>query len=403
MHNFPDLRCRHCLSPLDHSFLDLGHQPLSNSYLDQEQLCLPEITYPLKVYVCTECWLVQLPKHAEAAQLFNQDYSYFSSTSSTWCLHAQQFVTKAVARLNLTSNSLVTEIASNDGYLLQYLAALDIPCVGIEPSSATAKVAIDKGLPTIIDFFGSSLAQRLEKSDLVIANNVLAHVPDINDFIKGLALLLKSDGMISIEFPHLVNLIRFNQFDTIYHEHYSYLSLEFVLCLSATVGLQVVDVEALTTHGGSLRVWLAHQGMYTPTNTVKEVLEQERVFGITSLNRYSSMQTKADQVKYNLLNLLIDAKLSNKSVAGYGAAAKGNTLLNYAGVKSDLLPFVADRALSKQGKFLPGSHIPIVDTVILEECKPDLVLLLPWNLVKEVKSQLQSYQLVTVIPNVKYW
>jgi len=399
----PNLKCRHCLSPLDHSFLDLGHQPPSNSYLDHQRLGLPEITYPLKTYVCTECWLVQLPKHAEAHELFTDDYAYFSSTSTTWCAHAEKFVNQAITRLGLTANSLVTEIASNDGYLLQYLVDLGIPCVGIEPTSATAQAAIKRGIPTIIRFFGVSLAQELEKADLIIANNVLAHVPDINNFMQGLALLLKPDGMISVEFPHLLNLLYGNQFDTIYHEHYSYLSLDIVVRLCTEFGLEVIDVERLNTHGGSLRVWAAHSGRYVPTKSVKVVLNLETKLGLRNLKSYDSLQSKADETKYALLKLLIDAKSRNEIVYGYGAAAKGNTLLNFAGIRSDLLPFVIDRAHSKQGKYLPGSHIPIVGPDQLDNCNPDLLLVLPWNLVREIKHQLPRYRLATVIPEVIYW
>lgn len=396
------LKCRHCSETLNHSFLDLGHQPPSNAYLEEQHLCFSEVTYPLKVYVCTSCWLVQLPKHAEASELFNADYAYFSSTSSTWCEHSEAFVHHAVARLGLTENSMVTEIASNDGYLLQHLVALGIPCLGIEPTMATAHAAMTRGVPTLIDFFGSSLAKELDKSDLIVANNVLAHVPDINDFMEGLALLLKPEGMISIEFPHLLNLVRLNQFDTIYHEHYSYLSLDFVSRLSLSFGLQVIDVEAIHTHGGSLRIWLAHSGTFSPSSSVNEVLNAELDFGLRDLDVYKNMQTRANQVKYSLLKLLIDAKSRNKAVFGYGAAAKGNTLLNFAGVRDDLLPFVADRAPSKQGKFLPGSHIPIVHPDFLCNNNPDLVLLLPWNLLKEIKCQMPDYRFVTVIPNLHY-
>lgn len=395
--------CRHCGSPLDQAVIDLGHQPPSNAYLRPEQLALPEITYPLQVYVCTNCWLVQLPAHAAAEELFTEDYAYFSSTSSSWCAHAERFVDAAVKRLGLGIHSHMVELASNDGYLLQYVQKRGIPCLGIEPTRATAEAARAKGIETIERFFGVALAEELEPADLVVANNVLAHVPDINDFVSGIARLLKPQGRASIEFPHLLRLLRGNQFDTIYHEHYSYLSLRVVQRIAASAGLDVVDVEQLPTHGGSLRVWLAHEGSAELAAAVSAVLADEETAGLESLKAYENFQQRAEGAKYGLLEFLLQAKRKGQRVLGYGAAAKGNTLLNYAGIRADLLPAVADRASSKQGSYLPGSHIPVITPEELEGMNPDALLVLPWNLINEVNEQWPRHTLVTAIPSLKKW
>ena len=392
--------CRHCGSPLTDEVIDLGHQPPSNAYLTPEQLALPEITYPLKVFVCTHCWLVQLPAHAAAEELFTADYAYFSSTSSSWCAHAEQFVDAAVKRLALGPESLVVELASNDGYLLQYVQQRGIPCLGIEPTHATAEAARAKGITTIERFFGVALAAELEPADLVVANNVLAHVPDINDFVAGIARLLKPAGRASIEFPHLLRLLAGNQFDTIYHEHYSYLSLRAVARIAKVAGLEVVDVEEISTHGGSLRVWLAHQGAAQPTAAVDSLLAAEAAAGLETLAAYAGFQQRAEAAKHGLLEFLLQAKRDGRRVLGYGAAAKGNTLLNYAGIRADLLPAVADRAASKQGKLLPGSHIPVISPEQLASQKPDALLVLPWNLIEELRQQLPGAELVTAIPSL---
>lgn len=389
--------CRHCGSPLEHSVIDLGHQPPSNAYLTPDQLFGPEITYPLQVYVCTSCWLVQLPAHAQADELFTPDYAYFSSTSNSWCAHAERFVGEAVERLGLRADSHVVELASNDGYLLQYVQRLGISCLGIEPTRDTAEAARAKGIETHECFFGLEVAQELEPADLVVANNVLAHVPDINDFMAGIALLLKPQGRASIEFPHLLRLLKGNQFDTIYHEHYSYLSLRAVQRIAAAAGLHVVDVQQLPTHGGSLRVWLGHEDSVEATESVSKVLSDESQASLETLDAYLGFQKRAEATKMALLEFLLQAKRNGNQVLGYGAAAKGNTLLNYAGIKADLLPAVADRALSKQGKFLPGSHIPVITPEQLAAKNPDSVLVLPWNLLEELKGQLPGYELVTVI------
>ena len=394
--------CRHCGSPLDHQVIDLGHQPPSNAYLSPEQLAGPELTYPLRLLVCSECWLVQLPAHAAAEDLFTPDYAYFSSTSSSWCAHAQRFVAEAVERLTLGSQSHVVELASNDGYLLQYVQQRGIPCLGIEPTRATAEAARSKGIPTLERFFGLELAEKLDPADLVVANNVLAHVPDINDFLAGIARLLKPTGLASIECPHLLRLLQGSQFDTIYHEHYSYLSLQVVQRMAATAGLVVVDVEELSTHGGSLRLWLAPQAAgLEPSSAVRALQVQEQAAGLETLAAWVDFQRRAEAAKNGLLRFLLQEQEAGRSVMGYGAAAKGNTLLNYAGVRSDLLPAVADRAPSKQGKHLPGSHIPVISPEQLAERDPYTLLVLPWNLIEEVSKQWPGRRLVTAIPDLR--
>jgi len=383
--------------------IDLGHQPPSNAYLSAAQLLEPELTYPLKVYRCSQCWLVQLPAHAAAHELFKADYAYFSSTSSSWCAHAERFVTAAVERLGLDSASLVVELASNDGYLLQYVAKRGIPCLGIEPTAATAAAARARGIDTLERFFGTALADELvdegHRADLVVANNVLAHVPDINDFLAGIALLLRPGGQASIEFPHLLRLLQGNQFDTIYHEHYSYLSLAVLRRIAARVGLAAVDVEELTTHGGSLRVWLSRRDspgcpglepQAAARRRLEAVLAAEVAAGLESHQAYDGFQRRAVDAKHALLRFLLEARSRGEGVLGYGAAAKGNTLLNFAGVGPDLLPVVADRATSKIGRFLPGSHIPVIAPVELAALRPHALLVLPWNIAAEVKQQWNS-------------
>ena len=394
--------CRHCGSPLDHQVIDLGHQPPSNAYLTAEQLAGPEITYPLRLLVCGSCWLVQLPAHAAAEELFTPDYAYFSSTSSSWCAHAEHFVELAVQRLNLGPQSNVVELASNDGYLLQYVQQRGIPCLGVEPTHATAEAARAKGIPTLERFFGRELAASLDPADLVVANNVLAHVPDINDFLAGIACLLKPTGLASIECPHLLRLLKGNQFDTIYHEHYSYLSLQVVQRLATTAGLLVVDVETLPTHGGSLRLWLAPQGSgFEPSAAVRDVVLQEQAAGLETFEAWADFQQRAEAAKNGLLRFLLQEQEAGRTVMGYGAAAKGNTLLNYAGVRSDLLPAVADRAASKQGRFLPGSHIPVISPDALATHEPHALLVLPWNLIDEVAQQWPGRRLATAIPEFR--
>ena len=383
------MNCRHCGSALEHTFLDLGFAPPSNSYLSEPDLRKPEVYYPLKLKVCTSCWLVQTEDYAKRDELFSADYAYFSSTSSMWLEHARQYCRSITRRLGLDAGSHVIEVASNDGYLLRNFVEARIPCLGIEPTDSTAAAAEALGIPVLREFFGEELAERLvregRQADLVIGNNVFAHVPDVNDFTRGLARALKPGGTITLEFPHLMRLIEQVQFDTVYHEHFSYLSLYSVGRIAEGAGLRVLDVEELPTHGGSLRVYLCHARDERPASAaVAALLEAEQRFGLRSLALYQAFQGRANTVKDDLLKFLIDLKSSGTTVAAYGAAAKGCTLLNYSGVKPDLLPYVCDAAASKQGKYLPGSHVPIVSPAILRERRPDVVLILPWNIAGEV-------------------
>lgn len=386
------MKCRHCLTELTHNFLDLGFAPPSNAYLTQDGLSKPEKYYPLKVMVCNHCWLVQTEDYAQADELFDSEYAYFSSTSSGWLEHARLYAEKMVAELGLNDSSHVIEVASNDGYLLKNFLAKKIPCLGIEPTASTAKVAESLGISVLQEFFGEQLGERLKRdglqADLIAGNNVYAHVPDINDFTRGLRAALKPGGTITLEFPHLMRLIEFNQFDTIYHEHFSYLSLYTVSQIFKSVGLRIWNVEELPTHGGSLRIYGCHQEDQRETlPAVQAILDQEKERGLQDLNTYQQFQKKADLIKNDFLEFLIEQKKLGKVVAAYGAAAKGNTLMNYAGVKPDLLPFVCDAALAKQNKFMPGSHIPIFAPKALAEQNPDFVVILPWNIAEEVMKQ----------------
>jgi SAM-dependent methyltransferase len=386
------MNCRHCNTSLEHTFLDLGHAPPSNAYLTAQELSVPELYFPLKLKVCTNCWLVQTQDYARADELFKQDYAYFSSTSASWLAHAARYVSMITNRLELNADSLVIEVASNDGYLLKNFVTAGIPCLGIEPTASTAGAAEKLGIPVMREFFNFELAKKLvvegKRADLILGNNVFAHVPDINDFTAGLKAALKPGGVITLEFPHLMKLIELVQFDTVYHEHFSYLSLYVVQHILEQSSLRIWDVEELPTHGGSLRIYACHQDdKRDNTTAVSHLLEEERSFGICKLTKYQGLQTKANKLKNDLLVFLLEQKKAGKTVVAYGAAAKGNTLLNYAGVKPDLLPYVCDAAPSKQGKFLPGSHIPIVAPSLLREQKPDVVLILPWNITEEVIAQ----------------
>jgi hypothetical protein len=388
------VNCRHCSAPLEHVFLDLGFAPPSNAYLTAEDLHKPEKYYPLRVLVCEKCWLVQTEDYADAGELFNHDYAYFSSTSSTWLEHARNYTAVITERLALSSSSFVIEVASNDGYLLKNFVASGIPCLGIEPTNSTADAAEKLGIPVVRHFFGERLGKELAASgrqaDLILGNNVFAHVPDINDFTLGLKAALKPSGTITLEFPHLMRLLEFNQFDTVYHEHFSYLSLHAVSRIFAAAGLMVYDVEELPTHGGSLRVYGCHADHAAATGAaITRVLEEEKKRGLLNLQVYSNFQSHAEKVKDDMLIFLLEQKRSGKKVAAYGAAAKGNTLLNFAGVRPDLLPFVCDAAPSKQGRFLPGSHIPIRPPDHLATEAPDFVVILPWNIADEVITQNQ--------------
>jgi SAM-dependent methyltransferase len=406
------VKCRHCGLPLEHGFVDLGFAPPSNAYLSYEDLSQPEVHYPLRVKVCEQCWLVQTEDYASAAEIFAADYAYFSSTSSSWLDHAARYAQMITDRLELGPTSLVIEVASNDGYLLKNFVAADIPCLGIEPTVGTAEAAESQGIPVRREFFseavGRGLADDGQLADLVVGNNVYAHVPDINDFTRGLAAVLKPEGTVTLEFPHLMPLIEHAQFDTIYHEHFSYLSLTALTQIFSAAGLRVWDAEELPTHGGSLRVYGCHaEAAIATTNRVDLLLTCEDQFGLTRLETYTAFQTRADRVKDDLLAFLIEQKHGGRRVAAYGAAAKGNTLLNYAGVKSDLLPYVCDAARSKQGKFMPGSHIPIYSPEVLRKDPPDDVVILPWNIVQEVQTQLadlvdRGTRFVTAVPALTF-
>jgi SAM-dependent methyltransferase len=386
------MKCRHCGASLTHTFLDLGFAPPSNAYLTQADLSKPEKYYPLKIKVCDQCWLVQTEDYAQADELFSPEYAYFSSTSSGWLAHAKRYTEKMTHELGLNAQSLVIEVASNDGYLLKNFVAAGIPCLGIEPTDSTAAAAEQLGIPVLREFFGEALGQQLtakgQQADLIAGNNVYAHVPDINDFTRGLKSALKPGGTITLEFPHLMCLIEQAQFDTVYHEHFSYLSLQTVSRIFAAAGLRVWNVEELSTHGGSLRVYGCHQDDPRSTQAVvSSVLQAEIQHGLQDLNTYLKFQPRADKIKDDLLSFLIEQKRLGKKVAAYGAAAKGNTLLNYAGVRPDLLTFVCDAAASKQNKFMPGSHIPILKPAELRTKQPDFVLILPWNLTSEVSNE----------------
>ncbi len=406
------MKCRHCRADLQLTFLDLGSAPHSNAYLTEQFLRAPESWHPLKVLVCQACWLVQTEDAGPAEALFNEDYAYFSSYSETWLRHAEAYVGQMTDRLHLGEGSLVVELAANDGYLLQYLKARGIPCLGIEPTASTARAARAKGLEIIEAFFGAQMGSELaaagRQADLITANNVLAHVPDINDFLLGVSRLLLPGGMATFEFPHLLSLVEHAQFDTVYHEHYSYLSLSALTTILGHSGLRAFDLEHLSTHGGSLRVFVQRSDATPrpPSPSLSACLEAEEAAGIRTAPFYSSFQARADRIKNGFLDFLLEAKRSGKTVMGYGAAAKGNTLLNYAGVRPDLISHVIDRNPAKQGKFLPGSRIPICDESLIMERKPDFVVILPWNLREEVTDQLAYIrawggQFVTAVPELQ--
>jgi SAM-dependent methyltransferase len=408
------MKCRHCNSRLDLPLVDLGSAPPSNAYLTEETLHTPEKWFPLRVLVCENCWLAQTEDFAQAEELFDADYAYFSSYSASWLAHSERFVTDVATRFTLTDASHVIEVAANDGYLLQYVMEHNIPCTGIEPTAGTAAAARAKGIPIIEDFFGVRLASAMveqgKQADLMVANNVLAHVPDINDFVAGFTSLLKPQGVASFEFPHLLRLVEETQFDTIYHEHFSYLSLTAVTRIFAANGLAIFDVEELPTHGGSLRVFTqrSETGQQPTSTRVKEMLSREVKAGMLGADYYAGFQTRTDRIKNDLTAFLIEAKRQGKRVAAYGAAAKGNTLINYAGIRPDLIAFVVDRNPAKLGKYLPGSRIPIVDETRLQLTQPDYVVILPWNIREEVQLQLAYItnwggQFVTAVPRLQVY
>jgi SAM-dependent methyltransferase len=388
------LLCRHCHAELSLPFVDLGTSPPSNAYLRREDLAQPERYYPLQVYVCTSCWLVQTQDHAHHAELFSPDYAYFSSYSGSWLKHAERYVVEMASRFSLSAASCVIEVAANDGYLLQYVKARGIPCLGIEPTASTARVARQKGIEVVEEFFGVELATRLRAqgfaADLTAANNVLAHVPDINDFVGGFAQILKPDGVATFEFPHLLNLLKFCEFDTIYHEHFSYLSLTAVKRIFEANGLSVFDVEQIETHGGSLRLFAQRKDTGTRGSAadVARMLNEEAAAGVSTTAYYQGFQPRAEEIKNTMLEFLLKCRRESRSVIGYGAAAKGNTLLNFAGVRRDLLPVVVDLNPAKVGTWLPGSRIPVVAEQRIRELRPDFVIILPWNIKAEVMDQL---------------
>lgn len=408
------MNCRFCKNPLTHEFIDLVNSPPSNSYLRAEQLNEPEVFYPLRVFVCKKCFLVQIEEYKKADEIFDENYAYFSSFSKSWLAHSKHYVEMMCDRFGFGENSQIIEIASNDGYLLQYFKEKNIPVLGIEPTLSTAQVAREKGIESLTEFFGVELAKKLvaedRKADLLLGNNVLAHVPDINDFVAGLKIALKTNGIITMEFPHVLQLIENNQFDTIYHEHFSYLSLHTTQKIFAVQGLTIFDVGEIPTHGGSLRIFAKHAGNQTHeiSVNVENLLRKEKQCGLTELKYYLNFQPKVEKVKLGLLSFLIEQKRKDKKVAAYGAAAKGNTLLNYCGVKKDLIDFVVDASPYKQGLFLPASHIPIVDESFIKSEKPEFVLILPWNIKEEIVEQLNYIRewdgkFVIAVPELKIY
>jgi 2-polyprenyl-3-methyl-5-hydroxy-6-metoxy-1,4-benzoquinol methylase len=417
------MNCRFCGNELSFEFINLENSPPSNSFLTEEELNEPEIFYPLKLFVCDKCFLVQIDEYKNSSEIFDEKYIYFSSFSKSWLIyfssfskswlsHSQNYAEMAIDQFNLNLTSLVIEIASNDGYLLQYFKNNNIPCLGIEPASKTAAVAKEKGIDVIEDYFGIVLAQKLKSEgivpDLIIGNNVLAHVPDINDFIKALKILLDTKGVITMEFPHIMNLIELNQFDTIYHEHFSYFSFLTVNSIFKSHGLEIFDVERIPTHGGSLRIYVKHKENNSKkiVGRVKDLLELEISKKMDTLDFYKGFQDNANKIKCNLLDFLIRNKRQGKKVIAYGAAAKGNTLINFCGIKKDLIEFVVDLSPFKQNKYLPGSHIPVVNELKIKELKPDFILILPWNIKEEIIKQLDyvkdwGCKFILPIPEVK--
>jgi hypothetical protein len=405
-------KCRVCNSSLEHVFVDLGMSPIANDYVAADRANAMEPFYPLCVYVCDSCWLVQLPAVQSADSIFRDDYAYFSSMSKSWLAHAESYVEMISDRFAIGPQQSVVELASNDGYLLQYFVERDVPVLGIEPCGNVAQAAEDIGVPTLTEFFGTELAAKLvaerDKPDLVIGNNVLAHVPDLRDFVGGLKILLGDGGVITVEFPHLARLIEFNQFDTIYHEHFSYFSLLAVSHVFGLHGLRVFDVEELSTHGGSLRIFACHDDdTGKPTgDAVAAMLQREREAGLDSLDTYRDFDRKVQRTKRELLKFLVDAKEAGKTVVGYGAPAKGNTLLNFCGVRTDFIDYTVDIAPAKQGTLLPGTRIPVHAPEKILETRPDYVLILPWNIKDEIMTAMSAVrewggQFLVPIPEVR--
>ncbi|MCH9651626.1 MAG: class I SAM-dependent methyltransferase [Deltaproteobacteria bacterium] len=405
--------CRFCARPLETTFVDLGLSPLSNSYVKPENLGRPEVFYPLHVFLCDACLLVQLPEEEAPEKIFS-DYAYFSSFSDSWLEHCERYAAQVVERFGLGKEHLVMELASNDGYLLQYFKARDLPVLGIEPAGNVAEVAEKAGIPTRVQFFGKETAKQLVeegyRADLLVGNNVLAHVPDLNDFVAGMKVVLAPGGVITMEFPHLLRLMQEGQFDTIYHEHFSYFSFHTVRAIFAAHGLTLFDVEELNTHGGSLRIYGRHEGQTAIGETgvshrVEDLLAREEEAGLTSREAYLSFAETAQSVKRGLLRFLLKVKEERGTVVGYGAPAKGNTLLNYCGIREDFLDYTVDRSPHKQGCFLPGTRIPIYEPERILETKPDYVLILPWNLKGEIVDQMAEIrswggQFVVAVPEI---
>jgi C-methyltransferase C-terminal domain/Putative zinc binding domain/Methyltransferase domain len=389
------MQCRFCKTTLENVFIDLINSPASNSFLTAEQLNEPETYYPLKVYTCHKCFLVQVDEYKKSDAIFDSNYLYFSSYSTSWLKHASDYADKMTARFGFNEASHVIEIASNDGYLLQYFLQKGIKITGIEPTANTAAVAMGKGINTVVDFFGVKLASQIisepgSNADLLLGNNVLAHVPDIIDFVGGMKIILAEKGVITMEFPHLMQLVDNNQFDTIYHEHFSYLSFYTVKKIFETHGLEMFDVEEITTHGGSLRIYAKHKedSSKAISENVVNLIKKESAKGLNGLAYYDNFQQKALKIKLDMIEFLIAQKKAGKKVAAYGAAAKGNTLLNYCGIKNDLIDFVVDANPHKQNKFLPASHIPVMNEDFLKAATPDFVIIFPWNLKDEITQQL---------------
>ena len=412
MSNVNEVKCRHCSSDVAYVLIDLGVAPPSNAFLTKLALKRPEKFFPLRVFVCESCWLVQAEAYSRASELFNEEYAYFSSFSSEWLSHAKRYIEQMVERFGLTKTSMVGEVAANDGYLLRFVCELGIKCYGIEPTASTANAARQKGIEIVQDFLNVSLANELHRQgrtvDLLVANNVLAHVPDIDEFSQACRTLLNPNGVFTCEFPHLLNLISQRQFDTIYHEHFSYLSFGTVVSIFAKNGLNVFDVEKLGTHGGSLRVYSQRSdtGKHAVDARVEQLIAEESSAGMTSIDFYGGFQEHAERIKNDFLKFLVKKKEEGQLVVGYGAAAKGSTLLNFAGVKSDLIKYVVDRSPHKQGKFLPGTRIPIVNEDRLKSDKPDFVVIFPWNLSAEIADQLKylssnGTKFVTAVPQLE--
>jgi len=404
------VNCRFCNNKLKHKFIDLVNSPPSNSYLNKEQLNEPEVFYPLKLFVCENCFLVQLEEYKSSKEIFDEKYAYFSSYSTSWLEHCQCYVDMITNRFGYNEQSRIMEIASNDGYLLQYFKAKHISVLGIEPAKNVAQVAQEKGIETIIEFFGVGLAKQLSKqnrkANLIIGNNVFAHVPDVNDFVAGMKIVLKNEGVITLEFPHLMELVEGIQFDTIYHEHFSYLSFYTAKLIFENHGLELFDVVQIPTHGGSLRIYGKHKEDTSKEISphVSELLNLEAQQNMQNIEYYQGFQKKVDMIKTELVEFLMQQKKNKKKVAAYGAAAKGNTLLNYCGVKKDLIEFVVDASPHKQGRYLPGSHIPIVSEEMIKKKKPAFILILPWNLKEEIIHQIsyaREWNAVFVIPILK--